>query len=95
MHAGPHGAGLSNMIYAPRNCSIVEFSMKPHCNRCFGYMAMALDMDYWLLPQVSCFYHLRYEMTAEKAEAVVRQLKHLIVEKGLTHLLLDEDKDEL
>ena len=54
--AGPHGAGLSNMVFAPRSASVIEFSVNPHCNRCFGYMAMALDFDYWIVPQV-CLVH--------------------------------------
>jgi hypothetical protein len=82
------------MLFAPQNVSVVEFSMKPHCNRCFGYTAMALGIDYWLVPQVSCFYHLRYEMTEEKAQAVVRLLRHLLVQKGLETLIRPEN-DEL
>ena len=89
---GPHGAGLSNMIFAPQNASVLEFSMKPHCNRCFGFMAMALGMDYWLVPQVSCFYHLRYEMDSGKAAAVMRLLRHVLEAKGLGHLIRQRDE---
>ena len=49
---GPHGAGLANMVFAPRNATIAEFTMSPHCNRCFGYMAAALGLDYWVIPEV-------------------------------------------
>ncbi len=55
---GPHGAGLTNMLFAaPGNVSVVEFPMEPHCNRCFGYLAMALGIDYWVVPEVCvvCF----------------------------------------
>ena len=51
-YTGPHGAGLTNMLFAPKDVSLIEFSMTPHVNRCFGYMAMSLDIDYWLVPQV-------------------------------------------
>lgn len=49
---GPHGAGLSNMVFAAQDASVLEFPMDPHCNRCFGYMAMALNLDYWVVPEV-------------------------------------------
>ena len=87
VYAGPHGAGLSNMLFAGRDVSVIEFAMKPHCNRCFGYMAMALDMDYWLVPQLWSNYHLNYALDDEKIAATVRVLRHVIKLKGLSGLL--------
>ena len=49
---GGHGAGLTNMLFAPPGATIIEFGMKPHVDRCYGFMALALGLDYWLLPQV-------------------------------------------
>jgi len=80
---GPHGAGLTNMVYARPGTSVVEFVMEPHCNRCFGYVAAALDLDYWALPQVSTFYHLKYEMTKDKAATVEAFLRNLLERRGL------------
>jgi hypothetical protein len=40
------------MIFAPTNVSVVEFPLNPVIDRAYGYMAMALGMDYWLVPQV-------------------------------------------
>ena len=84
---GPHGAGLSNMLYAPKDASVIEFPMKPHCNRCFGYMAMGLELDYWMVPQVTCNYHLNYEMNQGRIDAIIRALHHVIQKKGLGHLI--------
>ncbi len=50
--SGPHGAGLANIMFAPDDVSVVEFPMKPHCNRCFGYLAAAFGFDYWVVPEV-------------------------------------------
>jgi hypothetical protein len=66
------------MIFAPRNATVIEFAMKPHSNRCFGYMAMALGMDYWLVPQISAFYHLRYTANNSNVAAVVNLLRHVL-----------------
>ncbi len=75
------------MLFAPPDVSVIEFAMKPHCNRCFGYMAMALDIDYWLVPQINSFYFLKYEPDQEAMDAAARVLRHVIIDKGLGHLL--------
>ena len=36
--SGAHGAWMTNIVFAPSNASVVEFPLKPHCNRFFGYM---------------------------------------------------------
>lgn len=65
--------------------------MAPHCNRCFGYLAMALEMDYWVVPELSCFYHLKYTATELAAEAVANTLKHILRERQLSHLIVNDE----
>ena len=91
--AGGHGAGLTNMLFAPQNASVIEFGLNPHIDRCFGYMAMALGLDYWVLPQISTHLYLRYTMDEGKAEAAVRLVRHL-ERKGLIDHSNDENHDE-
>ncbi len=52
-------------------------------------------LDYWLVPQVNTFYFSRYEMDATKAAFVLRLVRHVLLQKGLGHLLLDGVEDEL
>ena len=40
------------MMFAPRHAAVVEFEHTPHVDRVIGAIGMALDMDYWLVPQV-------------------------------------------
>ncbi len=87
--AGPHGAGLTNMLVASANTTVAEFVMAPHCNRCFGFEAAALGLDYWVLPEVACFYHLKYDMTTEKAVEVLKTIAHILQTKGLSHLIVN------
>eukprot|EP00730_Choanoeca_flexa_P003716 TRINITY_DN11484_c0_g1_i1.p1 TRINITY_DN11484_c0_g1~~TRINITY_DN11484_c0_g1_i1.p1 ORF type:complete len:777 (+),score=194.89 TRINITY_DN11484_c0_g1_i1:151-2481(+) len=98
---GPHGAGLSNIVYAS-HAALIEFAMKPHSNRCFGYMAQALGNPYTIVPQVHSFYHKNYEMTRANAKLVAQLVHDVLEEQGYGHLWqgsrqLDsnEIKDEL
>jgi hypothetical protein len=89
------------MLFTRGNVSIIEFAMKPHCNRCFGYMAMAFGFDYWLVPQISCYYHQKYRLDQYGVGAAIKVLRHVINMRGLSNLLRvpDEahfdDNDEL
>jgi hypothetical protein len=87
MSIGGHGAGMTNMVFAPDDVSIVEFALQPQCSRIFGYISLALGLDYWLVPQISSFYHLQYEMDHDKAELVVRLVRLILVRKGFSWLL--------
>ena len=84
------------MLFMPQNGTVIEFPLKPHIDRCFGYMALALGLDYWLVPQISSLFHENYVMDDEKAKSVVRLLRHILVAKGLSHLIQshDESTDE-
>jgi hypothetical protein len=77
-HLGGHGAAMTNMIFAPADATVIEFSMRPQCSRFFGYMAMSLGLDYWLVPQVHSFYHLNYVIDESGVAAVVRLLDHIL-----------------
>jgi len=80
---GPHGAGLSNMLFCKPSVSVIEFPMNPHCNRCFGYMSVGLGFDYWVVPELACFYNLWYDVDERKAQAVVNTLRHVAQLKGI------------
>jgi len=84
---GPHGAGLTNMVFAQDNVSVVEFPMAPQANRCFGYIAATFQIDYWIVPEVTCFYHLKYTMTKKKAIATLKVIRKILKEKGLAHYM--------
>ena len=49
---GPHGAGLANILWAANGTSVIEFALSPMCNRNIGMLAMMIDGDYWVVPQV-------------------------------------------
>ena len=84
---GAHGAGIVNMVYTASNLTVVEFPMRPHCNRCFGYLSMALGVDYWVVPEVNTFYHLKYAMSKKKAKAVMDTVEEAMARRGITEQL--------
>ena len=91
-HAGGHGAGMTNMIFAADGATVIEFPMEPHVDRCYGYMALALGFDYWLLPQVKAHYFGTFNMDQPSADALIRLLRHVINTKGLQYLLHTQDE---
>lgn len=92
---GPHGAGLTNVILAP-NATVMEMTMTPQCNRCFGHLAAALGNPYVALPQVTTFYHRKYAMTSQRAAIVARAVAEELHRRGQSHMLTDRsDRDEL
>ena len=83
---GPHGAGLTNMLWAPNGTSVIEFPLKPHSNRNMAMLAYAANMDYWILPEINCNYYLKYTVDKNGVDAMIRLLKHIIDKRGLEYL---------
>jgi len=47
---GPHGAGLTNMIFAPINIPIIEFMPISEPNICYWHLSSLLDNIYYTIP---------------------------------------------
>jgi capsular polysaccharide biosynthesis protein len=43
---GPHGAGLSNLIWAQKPCTVLEIFRPDYVNDCFANLAIASGFDY-------------------------------------------------
>ena len=89
---GPHGAGLANMMWCQDGTSVIEFPLVPYANRNLGMLAMAAGMDYYLLPEISANYHLKYHVTREGVDAAVALVRHIIEKKGLQRLYAPRDE---
>lgn len=42
----PHGAGLTNLIYAPEKCTVIELLAEDHPALCYWHLAHELGLDY-------------------------------------------------
>ena len=91
---GPHGAGFSNMLFAPDNATIVEFGLKPQLNRAYGHLAASLGLDHWLVPQIAANHQDSYRIEDEHVALLIRLLRHILASKGMSKYIID-DKDEL
>ncbi len=93
---GGHGAGMTNIVFAPPTATVIEFPLKPHVDRCYGFISMAFGLDYWVVPSVSAGYFSRYAMDEEKAQIIVRLVQHVIRTKDLSIVTTSRSKaDEL
>ena len=90
---GPHGAGLTNMVWTQNGTAVIEFPLSPHANRNMGMLAQSASLDFYMLPQISCQYYLKYTLDDDGIAALIRLLKHIIDKRGLQYLY--QAKDEL
>ena len=77
------------MIFSEEGTTVIEFAMRPHVNRCFGFMSMALNMDYWLLPHISSSYASFYQVDAGGIDAMLRLVRQVIHRRRLQGILRD------
>jgi len=80
---GSHGAGFTNMIWSHEQTSIVMFPMKPNSDNCYGYMSVALNMDFWLIPQITSYYYGNYRLDDKGVAAVKEVIEILLKKKNL------------
>lgn len=73
---GPHGAGLSNMIFSPKGVPIIEIQpSKFTLNLCFWHMAKALEMKHWFVLNNECTNSDNFECSLEEC---IRSIKMYI-----------------
>ena len=77
---GPHGAGLTNLLFCAPGTSVVEFPIVPMRLNHYGHLAAALDLDYWLVPGLEAHYQGHYTITAENLAEVLSLVKRLLSE---------------
>ena len=56
--------------------------MNPHVDRCYGYMAMALGLDYWLVPSISANYHMKYHINEHNLKSLMLLVHHVLRKSG-------------
>lgn len=74
---GAHGAGLTNLIFCRENTPVLEFLLKPNCNRCFEYLAKYRGLNYIPVDFITAFYHTSYNFEEKHIEPLLNLLKSI------------------
>jgi len=75
---GPHGAGLSHILFSAPGTAVIEFLFMADPPMMFWHTASALGQQYWLLP-VPQSYYMQNEMEIPEGE-VLDMLSAILVE---------------
>ena len=74
---GPHGAGLANLVFCPPGTKFLEFPITPPVLNHYAHLAMALDLEYWVVPEVSTHYLGSYRLDDTTRDLVVELIEQL------------------
>lgn len=76
---GPHGAGLSNMIFLQQNTYVLEFMMKPNCNKCFQTLAKNLSINHAYIDHINSFYYGKYTLSEKSANDFIDYVNDIYI----------------
>lgn len=79
---GPHGAGLTNILFAQPGASLVYFPMTPVVDSCFAHLAAVVNASLHVVPEMSAYYLGPYKATVEAVNAVIATVDRVIGERG-------------
>ena len=54
---GPHGAGLTNIMFSPAGSTLLYFPTKPMVDSCFANIAAAVGITVYTVPEVNAYYY--------------------------------------
>lgn len=78
---GLHGACMSNLIFSKPNTTLVEFPVRSKYWDVFGYMSAALDLDYWIVPDVSSNFLGPLTLNRSKIDSIIRTTLEALKQK--------------
>ena len=72
---GPHGAGLTNLVFCAPGTRVIEFPVVPTVLNHYGHLSMALDLEYWQVPELATHYHGQYRIDSHSLRAVLETVE--------------------
>lgn len=72
---GPHGAGLTNILFCAPGTKIVEFPVIPAVLNFFAHLSAACGLEYWWVPEVQARFESSYVMDPNAISAIAKTLE--------------------
>ena len=91
---GAHGAGLSNLVFCEAQSNLLLFPMDPHVDHTYGRMAAALDIQQYVLAEVSSYYYSHYGDLTSKQLDLILETAAKIMESDQTELPFSDEYDD-
>lgn len=73
---GIHGAGFTNLLFTPSDCTIVEIPIHGNCNPLFQELSTLMNRQH-LLCKVTCEYQSTLTVTTEVVDAITQTLDQI------------------
>lgn len=84
MVIGPHGAALTNVLYAPEGCRVLEFPTAGHGIRLFRWMCRSVGHIHAFADGVEALYDGNYDINDAAIDSIV-QCVDALWQGNLTH----------
>eukprot|EP00474_Spongospora_subterranea_P002182 CRZ02640.1 hypothetical protein [Spongospora subterranea] len=81
---GPHGAGLSNILFSPNDSILVYFPTMPMSDPCFLNIAASVNVSVQPIADLTAYYFGPYHLSQEKIDSVSDKLELIISDRGWT-----------
>jgi hypothetical protein len=78
---GAHGGGLSNILFCRPHTPVIELPVKATEWNGYGFMSAALDLDYWIVPEVNTAASGFYDLDRTKIDIILETILHVLFEK--------------
>ena len=70
---GIHGGGLSNILFSREGAAMVEFALPEGTMRYYAHAAMALGIDYWVVPAPPDAFRKNFAIDPNEVQAAARR----------------------
>ena len=73
---GPHGAGLTNALFARKGSALIEFPVKDAKFPYYNYISKVAGLKHWVVPELSCSGQNNFFAGKKAVEALMRTLQY-------------------
>lgn len=79
---GPHGAGLTNIMFCRPGTPVLYFPVEPSVDTNFGHISSAVGLDFWIVPSTEAPFFGQYTFSPEVIDDVVATIRAALKRKA-------------